>query len=1209
MPPLRYPPIPLPSAPINMPQNGSAMNDAPHTNTAVVNGLDFHAASSQSSRLDGDREEGELTDMEGGKSAKSKSEMKYSRRTNQKQAASTRSSQRGKGSHASRASHGQNTSEMDLDMPRTNTQNSVKPAAKASGKASSDLEEGEASSSESSSSSRATYNPPMSISANSLAPHEQPGAQRDASIPPLEQAPQEQALSHSHESHEIPAVKSLAQLRVQAQGALLSLAPHNIRYSELVGEGINPAVLKQLYEEVGIKVATPQREPSPEGPPPKSAVVPEGLSGLEHDQQNPLTAIPEPVGQRARAEIPGHAKQEAQQSRVIETNAVAVPSTTQPDTTKPMERKEVIARMLAAKAAKASGSSASPQTDTPKPPSAAPAEIQNMDKPASTTPSDASAKEKEAPAREKNKAQTELARQRIEQLKKQGLMRAQQRSQPDSFAQEKPQPGIEISEVSAPPPAEPLAIQHPLPERPPEPESGTPARIPGLFMTESEPSPPRDSFVTPAQGISLDSTPQPRASQRKRPRASDFDEPVNVPTWPFSQGAEPPVPEDKLIIDISDDDEFYGDDENDVMDMDTSADQTPQESSLSGFAREFIPQNPMNHLLSKSSTPQYLRNSEQEDLRKKELEIQQMRRQIAEMEQRKKAKLTASGTQSPCVLNSSGSSLAENSVGPDVAITNGAIVGPTTAADSEADNTTAAPNIVPANHVAPANNRDVSTGVSHQPLASLDASQLQEIRMKILRKNEIQAGLPSLDAEIRKSQAKLAEFKQEEGIILLEIARGQEGRRQLVEELENLGYEINGVSLEELDAAQHQSEIADPQPISDEATTIPPPSSVHNHITPHVSAFPSISQDESDPIQDAVPAGYAPEDTVELPSSQSRNADTGDVEYEKEPSPSSLSESTGSAMDESDDSSSADSTSVAHASRESPELAELSAPEPLEHSQEADQEEENGSGSVDGSHSLPARPRFPNADSQDELPESDSQAEQIQHTSSRESSLDSEAYEPPEPEPNPGSPESVESIYTPPLSLASPGPVEHTEASRPPLDQLQADEPLTGKVQGLETGSQNHVQVGVPDHERQPEAPERKFTPYSSPLKYFKAYRYHPAYTDDVSDGYRSLTYSHNIDPMKYLCPFEAAGGVCNDRSCEFQHFRDMTLSDDKILVQMGSLREGKSPEEKDHYIAGLKQIINDMRRDKVKDFNTVATEIAAYRRRFLQDPSRVLPL
>jgi hypothetical protein len=70
-----------------------------------------------------------------------------------------------------------------------------------------------------------------------------------------------------------------------------------------------------------------------------------------------------------------------------------------------------------------------------------------------------------------------------------------------------------------------------------------------------------------------------------------------------------------------------------------------------------------------------------------------------------------------------------------------------------------------------------------------------------------------------------------------------------------------------------------------------------------------------------------------------------------------------------------------------------------------------------------------------------------------------------------------------------------------------------------------------------------------------------------------------------------------------------LTLADDKILIQLGSVREGQTEEEKETYLAGLKEIINEMRRDKVKDFNTVASEIAAYRRRFLQDPSRVLPL
>jgi hypothetical protein len=69
------------------------------------------------------------------------------------------------------------------------------------------------------------------------------------------------------------------------------------------------------------------------------------------------------------------------------------------------------------------------------------------------------------------------------------------------------------------------------------------------------------------------------------------------------------------------------------------------------------------------------------------------------------------------------------------------------------------------------------------------------------------------------------------------------------------------------------------------------------------------------------------------------------------------------------------------------------------------------------------------------------------------------------------------------------------------------------------------------------------FTPYTSPLKLFRAYRFHPHYTDDVLGGYGSLTYSHNIDPYKPLCAYETAGGICNDRSCEDQHFRDMRLS------------------------------------------------------------------
>ena len=68
------------------------------------------------------------------------------------------------------------------------------------------------------------------------------------------------------------------------------------------------------------------------------------------------------------------------------------------------------------------------------------------------------------------------------------------------------------------------------------------------------------------------------------------------------------------------------------------------------------------------------------------------------------------------------------------------------------------------------------------------------------------------------------------------------------------------------------------------------------------------------------------------------------------------------------------------------------------------------------------------------------------------------------------------------------------------------------------------------------------FTPYESPLKQFKSFRYHPQYLKEVSSGYRSLTYSHTINPEIPLCRYEL-DGVCNDDSCQSQHLRSIGLS------------------------------------------------------------------
>lgn len=600
--------------------------------------------------------------------------------------------------------------------------------------------------------------------------------------------------AQNSQSHPI-SQKSPVQLRVQAQGALLSLAPHNIRYEELVREGINPVVLRQLYEEVGIKVATP-RLGAP-GDNLAQASTPKRKAPV--DQLQPGTVEPTTFSEEA-----GRAQREGTEGlptdNLGDTNQQNIPAGRPHSApTKPMERKEVIARMLAAKAAKASGS---PQEGTSKESSVFPAsQSQDMDNVPAATSIETSTKEKEAPAKEKNRAQTELARKRIEELKKQGLMRSQQKSQPESISQEQSQ------SVGTSPPNVPLTrIQHPLPERPPEPEA-TSSRLPGLYMTGSNPNSAADPCVNSLHGLALDSTPQPRVAQRKRPRASDFDEPSNV-LKDYGSGPENTAPEQRLVIDISDD-EFYGDDESDYMDVEAPAFGNTSSAELSGISSSFASQS--------------ARSGDQEHLRKKDMEIQAMRRKIAELEQRKKAKLAANHTQSPgVVVNSVSLPFDGDPVITDIESSNISPAAPVVTKSCSVDGFESAPateRIVQGKGlVSPQDDR--TTFSPAKDLSSMDSAQLETMRSMLFRKREIESGLPDLDAEIENSESKLSELQKDEESLLLDIARGRQGRQQLIKELEELGFELNGLTLEEIEAAQHKLESGKPPPPVDQGMYI-----------------------------------------------------------------------------------------------------------------------------------------------------------------------------------------------------------------------------------------------------------------------------------------------------------------------------------------------------------------------------------------------------
>ncbi|KAJ5723858.1 hypothetical protein N7488_001893 [Penicillium malachiteum] len=1041
----------------------------------------------------------------------------------------------------------------------------------------SELEEGETMSSGSPSSSRSSspYNPPLSVSADTEAVSRAIGLQKmETATKPTDSQPS----------------ISAEQLRQRAQGALLSLKPHNISYDELVAEGLNPTILRKLYEQVGLKINPRPRNPS------KSSVQLGNVSS-------------KPVASASASTVPKQMDQNRRKSSTAPPVPVSSESSTSESVSeKPMERKEVIAKMLAAKAAKKAEGREEMTPGNTKLVSASPSSTTPTASPA-TQPSQV--KSTVVTVREKSKAQTELARQRIEELKRQALLKKAHPSQ--------------LNQLESPahtPTSTGPAKQHPLPVRPPNPQASEAAAIPGLVMSVSKEDSGLSTPTDVSRALAVDPTPVSRATQRKRPRASDFDEHDAASKRHFAHENDYSGPADRLIIEFSDDDDddesLYGDDSDD---MEIDSDQSKQATSMSHLEapRPALQRNP-----SSTSTPQGASwQSDNENVRQKDLAIQEMHRKIAQLEQRRKAKLAASQTDSPRVVDDSGeissSSASDGQSSPvDADVTTSS--SPSTSKPAPGFSTTMTtdgPNLI-----------DSLSEASVRSLATMDLEQLKKVKDAILTWKERLIRFPELNAE----------------------DSGEIQGPLLFKELNHLIRENADFKLEDLDKLRQQAEVRNQnsagKPASGEGMPVDAPVSAARSIlkAPALPDVPKanlqmspVSKDaESQSDESESESGSEPEFDSE---SEGESEEESESESESEP------ESIGSPMDQSAD---VPSPSQVSSSNLSAVLSAQQTSNSLANSMQSQKEEsvsltnipefrqdlDSDSSDSDHDSSDPESPvsvnnLLGNSDTVPEQPTVNrditmknsvsqiSASEQSQRESTAESD-ESEAYEPPEPETvaRPDSPYSPEqepgSPYSPPFSPAPPAPVkDDMKDTIAVFDESSARAPLTDGPQAAVLGFPSDPPVGIlgsqPSSSSASTAP--KFTPYLSPLRQFKAYRYHPGYTTDVPSGYRSLTYSHDIDSTKSFCQFELAGGVCNDRFCNFQHFRDITLSDDKVLIEMGSVREGQTEEEKETYLAGLKEIINEMRRDKVKDFSTVASEIVAYRRRFLQDPSRVLPL
>ncbi|ODH39095.1 hypothetical protein ACO22_02027 [Paracoccidioides brasiliensis] len=1035
--------------------------------------------------------------------------------------------------------------------------------------------------------------------------------------------------------------KTPAQLRVQALGALLGLAPHNIKFDELVNEGVDPVILKRLYEEIGLKVTSTQK-------PASQPVTSNESKGAMADPLTKTPIAPDPTPRPVSQGFLGEPGREPVSISALKPTqeATTVPVT---NASKPMERKDLIAQMLAAKAGKPSGNLEPGKSEDLK---ELIAPQKQLTLPSNDTHRDAKGPAQkslqqtasETRAKEKNKAQTELARQRMEQLKKQGLLRTQTQPVVESpvATQSIPAsagPALYQKNPIQPSPSHTLqtrpSLSHPLPSRPPEPEPPSPARIPGLFMTSSEP--PKVERPSVPNGDSIEST-QPLSrkirSPRKRPRASDFtDDPSPIPPKrKFAEEGRAASPQLKVIIDISDDEFIYGSDiDAPVPERSASG---PAIAGSDGHAtstllpsRDFPPLSDFHSRnYSHRSTPAVSlpqtpgRVKEQDDLHVKHMEILAMRRKIAELEKRQKEKLSTSRLDSPGALVRQTTTSAEEN--GSVITTQGLQWKSTVAAlpDKPPSSQHGNSSVVLSNPEGVMNPGAQSTPNSVSSMriqlvlseTPFDSNQIESIRKKFMRKKEIESGLPALEAELQRSEARLLQFREEEQRLLAEIEKGRAGKQRLVEELDALGIETAELSIEELQATKDRLEEAGENGDNDQ---VPPQTSPMDSVV----SGAQITEDSTGGgvVQDheftstVKPLTEEPAVTVKrfenVPKTSQEAIDMripSSKENEEDISPG----------DMADDGTSCSSSAMDESMGHTEDLfAEEEAQEQLEPLIEKDQSHSSESMVHAVMTDLEEEPSQTSGSPRPLCTTSENQAAHFMHQAditddsmnSRESSVGSDVYEPPEPE---LVPQNSHPIVSPPFGSASPD-NDSTENHSAP-DSLSSQP--SRNVNALILDTQGSMTEPCPDPTKDNEDTRRVnhyFTPYNSPLKLFRAYRYHPRFTEDINGGFRSLTYSHKIDPHNYICPYEAAGGSCNDRSCEYQHFRDMALSEDKILVEMGSVREGKTPEEKEEYVAGLKQTINDMRRDKVKDFNTVAMEIAGYRRRFLDDPSRVLAL
>ncbi|KAL1638742.1 hypothetical protein SLS58_008665 [Diplodia intermedia] len=815
----------------------------------------------------------------------------------------------------------------------------------------------------------------------------------------------------------------------------------------------------------------------------------------------------------------------------------------------------------------------------------------------------------------------------------------------------------------------------------------SPGGIPGLFMTstapQGAPQPAQDS-----SGVSAN-------RGRKRPVAADFDDlqQPRAPTAfkrPFGQSQND---HEQVIIEVSDD-ETAGS----VMDIDEADELQPSAQpsaqppkgganrnlpTLTNFhSRPNLSRQGSAHSTPPASQPP-IPAARVADLKRKEEELAALKKLIAEKERQRLAKAQSSRAQTPATPTYPPSQIPQPVSSPAVNATVNKEV------------TRVQPDV-----------RSESAGRGDTPSAALRSTPQSpaEHGWKLRRRAEIQSGISAFDADLNSNMSRLEQLRREMEQIEAENKRRQQEKESLINELEGLGIDTEGMPHEELQAKKdeimHQQQEANAAAAGASAEDLAANPMVEaGNLSQQMHAKVAASDDkaasessgeqmsmsdgeignESDTTEAEMdmsdsdsereePARIQTASNTEItqisgalaepasaeeaqpsatyPAETSEQEDTEDF-YSSEPRPEDSNSGPGPIIAQADDKSAGSNQQYlqADANGTAEDVGDYVPPGNI------GQQPESGSTSSASSESSEAEPEAQSQERETgQLTDAGLESEDEAHlehfepatdvlmsgstnqdvtgglqtgdASSEAMDEDEDEYDPADMLPHP-SPSAAASDYPTPQTSSTeaiatqpaPQSVSGSQASRDVGSGSTSSAPRTPQISIIADEVAPELQGREPGPEAcEPSAPAPSdlkkhsfYTPYESPLKQFKAYRYHPQYSQEVPGGYRSLTYSHEIDPMKPLCPFEAAGGICNDSACDGQHFRTMGISEDKVLVQLGIVNPGRTPEEQEKWRVDLKQVLKGLREQNVRDAESVAAAITKYRREFLQDPSRVL--